>query len=147
MKNKNLLSSDYDATISLLNVYLSEWSCREQHLWKQIFAFYYAILIIILFPNLRDYLQISLPIPDNFFRVIGLLLSLLFLYVSLGYVIRFQAIGNTYQSLINKLPKEFQRERIDTSKYGKLFSLRITYIICVSLFLTLFALSFALLVY
>lgn len=146
MKKQKLLSSDYDTTISLLNVYLSEWSHREQYLWKQIFTFYYAILIMIIFPNLKEYLKINLPIHDNFFRVIGLLLSLLFLYVSIAYVIRFQAIGNTYQSLINKLPKEYQRERIDTSKYGRFFSLRITYIICVALFLTLFALSFALLV-
>ena len=38
MQNTHL-SSDYDTTISLLNVYLAEWVQRDQIIWSQIFKF------------------------------------------------------------------------------------------------------------
>lgn len=142
----NLLPKEYDTLISLLNVYLSEWKHREQFLWKQIFQFYFAILILILFPNLTCYFEMSLPLPNALFRIIGLLFSVVLLYISIGYVIRFQAIGDTYQLLINKLPEEYRRRRIDAYKIGRFFSLKMTYLICVSLFLTLFVLAIVLLI-
>lgn len=95
MQNTHL-SSDYDTTISLLNVYFSEWSHRDQILWSQIFKFYYAILIIILLPNISPHFDLTLPpMPDLAFRLLGLLLSIVFLYIALGYVVRLQAISYT----------------------------------------------------
>lgn len=146
------LSSDYDSTISLLNLYFSEWSHRDQILWAQIYKFYYAILIFILLPNLADHFQLNLPtIPVFIFRIIGLILSLIFLYISLGYAIRLQAIGDTYQNIINKLPKDYQRESIKNIKYkniqiGKFFMFKLGYMICVTLFITLFSLSIVLMI-
>lgn len=141
------LSSDYDTTISLLNIYFSEWHHRSQTLWSQTFKFYYAVLIIILLPNITSYFQIVLPkLPAIFFRIIGLFLSFIFLYISLGYAIRLHCIGVTYQNIISKLPYEYQREKIKNLKYkniywGKPFSLNLSYIICITLFLSLLILS------
>lgn len=151
-QNRNVLSSDYDSTISLLNIYFSEWSHRDQILWSQIFKFYYAILIIILLPNLAIYLQLNLPsLPIFIFRLIGLILSFIFLYVAIGYAIRLHAIANTYQNLINSLPKEYHRMSIKDIKYkeipiGKFFMPRLGYVICIALFISLFALAIILMI-
>lgn len=148
-KEKLVMSKNYENIISVLNIYFLEWSYRDQILWSQIFKFYYAILIIILLPNLTEYFQIQLPaIPDQVFRILGLLLAFLFLYISMGYVIRLDAIGRTYQNLINKLPSEYQRVHVDEIEYrhipiGKMFKKKLSYIICILLFLTLFFLSIA----
>lgn len=146
------LSPNYDTTISLLNVYFSEWHHRSQTLWSQIFKFYYAILIIILLPNLTNYFRLQLPVlPAIIFRILGLLFSFVFLYISLGYAIRLQAIGITYQNIINKLPKEYQRKKITDIKLGnicigKLYNTNMSYIICTSLFISLFLLSITLII-
>lgn len=141
-KSKNeLLPRENDTLISLLGVYLSEWEHREQFLWVQLFRFYFAILIVILFPNLTGYFHMTLPIHDEVFRIVGLHLSFIFLYVSIGYVMRFQASGDTYQHLIDQLPDSYQRKRVKDYKFGHFFDCRITYIVCISLFLTLFILA------
>lgn len=151
MQNTHL-SSDYDTTISLLNVYLAEWIQRDQIIWSQIFKFFYAILIIILLPNLALHFNLVLPnLPIFIFRVIGLFLSLIFLYISLGYAIRLQAISDTYRDIIKTFPAEYQRKSIIDIKFknksiGKFFMPRIGYIICLALFLILFSLSVILMI-
>ena len=111
------------------------------------YKFFYAILIIILLPNLDFYLKSNLPIlPINIFRGLGLFFSFIFLYVSWGYTVRLHAITDTYQNIINKLPKEYQRKSIQEFKYkgihiGKYFKLRLDRMICITLFLILFSLS------
>ena len=151
MNNSNtvsdVLSSDYDTTISLLNLYFSEFSFRDKLLWSQVFKFYYAILIIILLPNLSDFFQVNLPtLPIIIFRIIGLLLSFLFLYISFGYVIRLHAISSTYQALLNELPEKYRRKSIKDIKMGKLFMPRLSYVFCFTLFLSLFLLSIILMI-
>ncbi len=135
-QNKQPLSSDYDTTISLLNLYFSEWSHRDQMMYSQMFKFFYSILIIILAPNLINYLQIDMPnLPKFIFRLIGLLFSFLFLYFNLGNVFRFKAIGETYQTIINELPEKYHRKSIKDIKYGKLFNLNLYLIVSIVLFL------------
>lgn len=144
----NPLSSEYDTTISLLNLYYSESNYRSQVLWSQIFRFYYAILIIILLPNMSTFFQITLPnIPIIVFRIIGILLSFSFLYVSFGYAIRLQAINDTYQNLLDELPKKYHRKSIKDIGIGKIFMPRISYVLCFSLFLSLFFLSIILIIF
>lgn len=152
MSQNTQLSSDYDTTISLLNVYLAEWIQRDQIIWSQIFKFFYAILIIILLPNLALHFDLVLPnLPILIFRIIGLFLSFLFLYISLGYAVRLHAISDTYRDIIKTLPTEYQRKSIECIKFknksiGKIFMPRIGYIICLALFLVLFSLSIILMI-
>lgn len=150
--SNKLLSPDYDNTITLLNIYLSEWQHRDQIISSEVFKIYYAILIVILLPNLAPYLQIELPeIPFYIFRVIGLLLSFVFLYVSLGYYIRLHSLSNTCKKIIDKLPIEYQKESLTSIKIknipiGKIFMPRLSYILCFALFISLFSLSLILMI-
>ncbi len=151
MQNTHL-SSDYDTTISLLNLYLAEWIQRDQITWSQIFKIFYAILIIILLPNLALHFNLELPnLPILIFRIIGLFLSFIFLYISLGYAMRLQAISDTYRDIIKKLPEEYQRKSVKDIKFknkfiGKIFMPRIGYLICFALFLALLSLSIILMI-
>ena len=136
------LSSEYDSTIALLNVYFTEWIQRDQMLWTQVFKFYYAILVVILMPYITKYFKISLPsLPTNIFSILGIILSILFLYVSLCYAIRLHAISDTYQNIVNKLPKEYQRKGLKEFRFEKLLKPRLPYVICPALSLSLLILS------
>lgn len=152
-ENKRILSSDYDTTISLLNVYFMEWSHRDQLLWSQTFKFYYATLIVILLPNVSGLFQMDLPpMSKLIYRLIGLLLSIVFLYVSLGYATRLHLISESYRLILKKLPIEFQQKNFNDLTYksiniGKIFKPRLGYIISIALFLSLFLLSLLLIAF
>lgn len=143
-----LLSSDYETTISLLNVYLTEWCYREEFMWLQLFRFYFAILIVSLFPNLYNAIGVEeLPnVPKVVFRIIGIILSFVYYYVALAYAARFQAISDTYRSVIVTFPKEYQREDMNKTKFRKFLSKRITYLVCSVLFITLITVPILLLI-
>lgn len=55
------LSDDCNATISLLNTYLTELIHRDQIFTQQIFKYFYTVLIIILLPNLTSHFLVELP--------------------------------------------------------------------------------------
>lgn len=151
-KNNIFLSSDYDSTISLLNVYLAEWSHRDQTMYTHVYKMFYSILMVILLPNFAVFLQIDLPeVPIWVFRIIGLLLSFVFLYLSLGYAVRLHSVGYTYKKIIDKLPADYRRERLENINIkqihiGKIFKPNLTYILCFALFLILFSLSITLII-
>ncbi len=141
------LSSEYDTSISLLNLYFAEWSHRDQMMYAQMFKFFYSILIIILAPNLINYFQVDLPdLPRSIFRLTGLLFSVMFLYFNLGNALRFKAISEIYQTIIDKLPEEYRRKEIESFKFGKLFTLSLFFTVCLILFLCLFLLSIILII-
>jgi len=107
--------------IQLLDVYLTEWSHRDSLLWAQISRYFYATLIVIILPNITSYLNINLPsIAPKIFPILGMILTAIFCYVSLGYAKRLEAIGNTYQNLIDTLPKQYQRVKIEEIN-GKIY--------------------------
>lgn len=146
-QNTNILSSDYDSAISLLNLYFAEWSRRDQMMYSQMFRFFYSILIIILTPNLMNYLQLDLPdFPKSIFRLSGLVFSLFFLYFNMGNIVRFKAISDTYKKIIDMLPDRYQRNGVGEYKYGRLFNISLCYVVSIVLFLCLFLLSIVLLI-
>ncbi|RAZ94476.1 hypothetical protein DK853_34975, partial [Klebsiella oxytoca] len=78
--------------------------------WKQVFKYFYATLVVLFLPNIASFLGINLPeFPAVLFPLAALVLSLVFLYISIGYSKRLEASGNTYQKLINLLPEELRR--------------------------------------
>lgn len=136
--------------ISLLDIYLAEWRHRDEIMWKQIFKFFYATMIVLFLPNIASYLQIDLPaFPKVLFPICALILSLAYLYVSIGYSKRLEASGNTYQKLIDLLPEQLKRVRLTDPpiKYGKYFMRRLSNVICTFLFFILFALSLTMIFY
>lgn len=85
-------------------------------------------------------------VPKVVFRIIGIILSFVYYYVALTYAARFQAISDTYRSVIETFPKEYQREDMNKTKFRKFLSKRITYLVCSVLFITLITVPILLLI-
>ena len=140
--------------LQLMEIYLTEWMHRDNLLWSHTIKLFYAILITIFLPNIARYLKIDLPIvPSVVFPVIGVLMSILFLYVSLGYSARLHASGDTYKKLIDSMPEKWQRVPVEdlktkkkNYKFGRLFKPRTSYLVCFTMFGVLFALSVVMIV-
>lgn len=133
-----------DQIIALMDVYLCEWTHRDNSLWSQVFRFFFASLFVIMLPNVAEGFGINLPsLGDWIYRLVGGLMALVFWYVSVGYSYRLAAVGNTYQKLINLLGDDiYQRESIKDKtkfKYGYLFSKRMAFLInCIMFFALIF---------
>ena len=157
MKKNGFQLQDFtvENLLNLMEIYLNEWSYRCDLLWNQAFKYYYATLIVLFLPNISSFLGIDLyQFPSLSFRVISLILSLLYLYVSWGYSLRLEASGKTYQRIINMLPDELQRITISNSKFllkypllKTIFSGRTSYIKCFLMFLSLFVMSIIMIIY
>lgn len=132
-----------DQIIALMDVYLCEWTHRDNLLWSQVFRFFFASLFVIMLPNLAEGFGIKLPsLGDWIYRFVGGIMAFVFWYVSVGYSYRLAAIGNTYQKLINLLGDDYKRESIkDKTKFkcGWFFSKRMAFLIsCVMFFALIF---------
>lgn len=135
-----------DQIIALMNVYLCEWTHRDNLLWSQVFKFFFASLFVIMLPNIAEGFGIKLPgLEEQVYRLVGGIMALIFWYVSIGYLYRLAAVGNTYQNLINLLVDEnYKRESIEDKtkfKYGWVFSIRLPLLISSIMFLALILLA------
>lgn len=134
--------------LRLMEVYLSEWQHRDSFLWTQTVHLFYATLIVIILPNAAQGLGIIVPsISCWIFPVVGFCMSIGFLYISIGLTFRLNAIGKTYQELINKLPEKYQRISVEKMKCGKLFNYPISIVLDVVLFVGLAVLALFLFFY
>ncbi len=152
MKKRGLQLNEMEVghLLDLMDIYLSEWKHRDEMLWKQVFKYFYATLVVLFLPNIASFLGINLPeFPAVLFPLAALVLSLVFLYISIGYSKRLEASGNTYQKLINLLPEELRRVSVSDPniKFGRFFSKRISVVICVLMFLGLLCLSIVMILY
>ena len=126
MKKRGLQLNEMEVghLLDLMDIYLSEWKHRDEMLWKQVFKYFYASLVVLFLPNIASFLGINLPeFPAVLFPLAALVLSLVFLYISIGYSKRLEASGNTYQKLINLLPEELRRVSVSDPniKFGRFF--------------------------
>lgn len=112
--------------LMLMDIYLTEWRHRDSLLWKQVFVYFYAIVIIIILPFV-DVLGVGFEdiLPRWIFSATGIILSFIFLIVSKGYADRLKSIGDTYNRLIKMLPVQFRRNEIKSNMRLSYF---ITYI-------------------
>lgn len=136
--------------LALMNVYLTEWMHRDEILWKQVFKFFYATLVVLFLPNLAGFLGLSLPkLPAVLFPIIAFFLAFVFLYVSIGYTKRLEAIGKTYKRIMEFLPEELRRISIYNPeiKHGKFFGSPMSTIICFIMFTGLILLSVIMAIY
>lgn len=136
--------------LELMDIYLSEWKHRDEVLWKQVFKYFYTTLVVIFLPNLTMRLGIDLNnIPPKFFPIAGLLLSIVFLYVSIGCCKRAEASYEAYKKINSLLPYSFRRIQLSDPKikYGKYFDRHISLIICPLMFFALLFLSIVMIVY
>ena len=137
-------------TLELMNIYLSEWIHRNDSMWKLVFRYFCVALVVLFLPNIANFAGISLPqFPLVLFPAVAAILSLYFLYVSIGYAKRLEAIGKSYKKLIDLLPKELQRvDLLDPEiKYGKYFHPRMGALLCCVMFGALIILSVVMICY
>ena len=136
--------------LNLMNIYLSEWAHRSEVLWRQVFYYFYATIIVLFLPNLTSFIGISLPdFPELLFPSVAFFLSFAFLYVSLGLAKRIDASVKTYHKLVDFLPVELRTITIESPeiRYGKFFSKRMSVIICFLLFFCLLSMSIVMIAY
>lgn len=137
--------------ISIMNIYLEEWIHRNGEMWELVFKYFYVTLIVLFLPNLVERLGIgNMPnLPQALFPAISIGLSLYFLYVSIGYAKRLEAIGNSYQKMIDLLPEDLRRMHIcdDKIKYGKYFKYRMGTTLCCVMFIFLIFLALLMIFY
>lgn len=133
-----------DSIISLMNIYLQEFIHRDKHMWSQNYRFFFASLTIMLLPNLTE--RLGIAIPQFFssyvwlFPLMGIIIAIVFLYVSLGLAKRFQASSQTYNKIIKLLPEELQRESIKNMPI-KILNHTNTYILPILMFAVLIILG------
>ena len=99
--------------LTLMNIYYAEWEHRDSLMWQQVCTFFFAVFVIILLPfaTIWDITLISV-IPSFVFPATGMVLSVVFLYITLQYAKRLSKSSATYRELIECLPEEFQRKHI-----------------------------------
>lgn len=135
--------------LHLLDIYLSEWEHRDTLFWKQIFTYFFSSLVVMLLPFLNAWgLKLPDDIPDFIFPSIGLIMSVLFYIVSNGYLTRLKAVSVPYQALIEKLPLEYQRKKVDLLNpgvWGKILNWKMGILICTFMFLALLGIGIVLL--
>ncbi len=137
--------------LSLMNIYLTEWCHLDEHLWRQLYTYFYATLVVLFLPNATIALSIDdLPkLPLIIFPIIAICMAVIFLYVSLAYALRLKAIGDTYMRLIKFLPEKLQRISIAdiNTRSGKLLKRRVTFIMPSLMFIGLCVMSIIMIVY
>lgn len=147
---QNYKEFNTDNLLTLMNIYLTEWCHRDELLWKQVYTYFYATLVVLFLPNFTSFLGFHLPLfPSIIFPRIALVMSIVFLYVSIGYTKRLAAIGNTYQKLIDYLPPDLRRIRVSeiTKKHKRLFTMRMSEVLCILMFGSLFVMSVVMIIY
>ena len=152
MKRKGFQLQDLTAEtiLDIAEIYLTEWIHRSDVLWSHIFKFFYANMVVLFLPNLSYYLGIDLPkFPTLYFRMVSLIMSLVFLYVSVGYLKRLEAVAKSYYKIINFLPTELRQVTLQSSeiKYGKYFNFRMSILTVFYMFLALISMSIVMIIY
>lgn len=132
--------------INLANMYLSEWSHRDAIIWKQVFSYFIACLVVMLLPFMTYFgIDFGGALPKWIFPAIGMVLAIFFFIVSKGYAIRLRAVGGTYQRLIEKLPKDMQRTKTTEINKNVIFNINMCNLIVHVMFIALWAIGVILL--
>ena len=116
--------------LKLIDTYLAEWMHRDSMLWKQIFTYFFASLIVMILPfaNIAGF-SLEGAVPDWIFPAVGTFMSLAFFVIGKGYAVRLTAVGIVYDRLINKLPKDFRRIKLEEINPRSLSNMRMSFFI------------------
>lgn len=141
-----------DQIISLMEIYLNEWEHRDSLLWKQAFKFFYANLVVTVLPSIAEFVGISLPpINKKVFPIIGIIMSMVFLYIGIGYAIRLRASSRTYENTMKLLGDEkYCRVSIKDKKhikFGWMFAFPMAALIIIAMFIALVTTSIVMLIF
>lgn len=99
--------------IHLMEIYLTEWCHRDSWLWKQMYTWFFAGLVVDILPFTTIWnIDLTNVIPKWIFPIVGIIISIFFSIMSGAYTIRLAAVGKTYANLIETLPTEMRRIKI-----------------------------------
>ena len=134
--------------LSLMDIYYKEWQYRDEILWKQVYRFFYVTVIVLFLPNIAGFIGIVMPdFPCIVFPVISLIMACFFFYAAMAYVNRLKASSITYRTIMEMLPKEYQRIESKTIKYGKHFQKPTSAVVCTVMFVSLILISCIMFIY
>ena len=140
-----------DYILELANIYLSEWQHRDEILWKQVFKYFYANLVVLFCPILLLFYKLIylLSLELLFLLFPYCFLQVFYIYIYNGYVKRLEASSSTYQNILNYLPIELRRVSLlnNKTRHGKIFYKPMSKIYCLLMFICIFALSVVMIVY
>ena len=136
-----------DQLLNLIDIYLSEWTHRDSMLWKQIFTYFFATLVVMILPfaNVWEF-SLGEKVATWIFPAVGILMSLAFFVIGKGYAVRLTAIGKVYDNLIQKLPKDYRRIKLDEINPHSLANMRMSFFIVYLMSALLTALGIGLLI-
>lgn len=132
-------SEDY---FRILSQYYDELKHRDNLFWKQIFTYFYAVIIVCICPLTKP-LELNIPcyIPKIIFPIVGLIMTIFFLFVSLAYSKRLECIGDAYSNMLKMIPQRIRPKLIEQVGRFKPFRWRMTKVISWVMFLLLFFLN------
>lgn len=128
--------------LHLIEIYLTEWIHRDSLLWKQIFTYFFATLVVMILPfaNIWD-IDFGAAVPQWIFPITGIILAIIFLIIGNGYAARLKAIGDTYNNLIDMLPSKYRRIKINSLNHNNITNVRLSYFIVYIMFILLLMLG------
>lgn len=136
--------------INVMNVYITDYIHRDTHMWSQNFKFFFASLIVMLLPYIKNAFEFEIPEELNLkclFPILGIILDFLFLYNAILHAKRFKYISRTYNKMISQLPVELQRINFDNDITNETFIKKLrTYLIPCLMFLCLLILGIVLII-
>ena len=96
------MKSDDAFLVGFMSVYLEEWKHRDSVMWAQVFRFYLATLSVSLLPY-TDLINQHNLFSKGSLHIVGIVMSICFLYISIAYGSRLYVISKTYKEIIRKL--------------------------------------------
>lgn len=108
--------------IQAMEHYFQEYIHRDNNMWSQNYKFFFSSLAITLLPNLTE--NFGLTLPENLttnikiFPIMGIILAFIFLYISNESARRFCSVSKTYNALIELLPDDLQRKKIQDNLFS-----------------------------
>lgn len=111
-----------DQIIELLGIYMEEWRYRNSLFWHQLFLLYTSALVVFVLPYMEAPFKFDFTgthISKVVFTAVGMILSFLFVYISLGNAFRAQSSRETYMSVALRLPENMRPVQIGSTSENK----------------------------
>lgn len=124
-----------DKTISIMELYLTEWIHRDELFWKQLYRLFFSSLTIIILPSIAEksgWGGVVDYVPPFMFPFAGVLMTFLMLYVGLASSARVVRVSDKYEALIQKLPAKIKLKKRKGAIFTRMMPC-ITWIFCISL--------------
>ena len=134
--------------IHVLEIYLSDWQHRNQMFWQQNYRFFFAGLVVSLFPYVKFVSNTLIDVMDrHIFHIVGIAIAIIYFIIVNAEAARLHALSDKYIEIIKLLPDTYQRKEIKKSKrfIDRIFSKEIIRIISVGMPLGLIILNIFLL--